>query len=170
MCISSFSCAGIIFTNMVGGGGSNNKKDHATGKNPRCPLSFLFLFVLLQNTFNIDVFVPKLVKIVIFYLLFCSFLLFLPDLVNKMSSNREQKRTKKSCRRENCKMSSVFFVVGPPPPPLKHETLYYPILILNVISRAVNSKSLLHVIFGDFVKFHCLIQTLFSHFSQLIFI
>ena len=24
------------------GGGSNNKKDHAAGKNPRCPLSFLF--------------------------------------------------------------------------------------------------------------------------------
>ena len=31
----------------------------------------------------------------IFIDLFCSFLLFLPDFVNKMSSNREQKRTKK---------------------------------------------------------------------------
>ena len=27
-----------------GGGGSNIKKDHAAGKNPRCPLSFLFFF------------------------------------------------------------------------------------------------------------------------------
>ena len=44
------------------GGGSNNKKDHAAGKNPRCPLSFLFFFVLFQNTFKIDVFVPNLVK------------------------------------------------------------------------------------------------------------
>ena len=43
-------------------GGSNNKKDHAAGKKPRCPLSFLFFFVLFQNTFKIDVFVPNLVK------------------------------------------------------------------------------------------------------------
>ena len=29
----------------IRGGGSNNKKDHAAGKNPRCPLSFCsFLF------------------------------------------------------------------------------------------------------------------------------
>ena len=45
-----------------GGGGSNNKKDHAAGKNLRCPLSFLFFFVLFQNTFKFDVFVPNLVK------------------------------------------------------------------------------------------------------------
>ena len=45
-----------------GGGGSNNKKDHAAGKNLRCPLSFLFFFVLFQNTFKIDVFVSNLVK------------------------------------------------------------------------------------------------------------
>ena len=44
------------------GGGSNNKKDHAAGKNLRCPLSFLFFFVLFQNTFKIDVFVSNLVK------------------------------------------------------------------------------------------------------------
>ena len=42
------------------GGGSNNKKDHAAGKNLRCPLSFLFFFVLFQNTFKIDVFVSNL--------------------------------------------------------------------------------------------------------------
>ena len=91
---------------LWGGGGSNNKKDHAAGKNPGCPLSFLFFFVLFQNTFKIDVFVPNLIKmcpqkrtkkimIFVFFDLFCSFLLFLPDFVNKMSSNREQKRTKK---------------------------------------------------------------------------
>ena len=45
-----------------GGGGSNNKKDHAAGKNPRCPLSFSFFFVLVQNTFKIDAFVPDFVK------------------------------------------------------------------------------------------------------------
>ena len=45
-----------------GGGGSNNKKDHAAGKNLRCPLSFLFFFVLFQNAFKIDVFVSNLVK------------------------------------------------------------------------------------------------------------
>ena len=44
------------------GGGSNNKKDRAAGKNLRCPLSFLFFFVLFQNTFKIDVFVSNLVK------------------------------------------------------------------------------------------------------------
>ena len=70
-----------------GGGGSNNKKDHAAGKNPRCPLSFLFFFVLFQNTFKIDVFVPNSVKnvsskknkkimIFVFFDLSCSFLFF----------------------------------------------------------------------------------------------
>ena len=112
----------------MGGGGSNNKKDHAAGKNPRCPLSFLLFFVLFQNTFKIDVFVPNLVKNVsskknkkdhdfCLFDLFCSFLLFMPDFVKKMSSNREQKR---SCRRENRKMSFVFFsflLLDPPPPP-----------------------------------------------------
>ena len=49
-------------TDTQGGGGSNNKKDHAAGKNLRCPLSFLFFFVLFQNTFKIDVFVPVLIK------------------------------------------------------------------------------------------------------------
>ena len=37
------------------GGGSNNKKDHAAGKNLGCPLSFLFFFVLFQNTLKIGV-------------------------------------------------------------------------------------------------------------------
>ena len=50
------------FAGLWGGGGSNNKKDHAAGKNPGCPLSFLFFFALFQNTFKIDVFVPNLVK------------------------------------------------------------------------------------------------------------
>ena len=70
-----------------GGGGSNNKKDHAAGKKPKCPLSFLFFFVLFQNTFKIDVFVPNLVKnvsskrtkkimIFVFFDLLCSFLFF----------------------------------------------------------------------------------------------
>ena len=44
------------------GGGSNYKKDHAAGKNLRCPLSFLLFFVLFQNTFKIDVFVQNLVQ------------------------------------------------------------------------------------------------------------
>ena len=51
----------VVICNVLGGG-SNNKKDHAAGKNPRCPLSFLFFFVLFQNKFKIDVFVPNLVK------------------------------------------------------------------------------------------------------------
>ena len=65
-------------------------------------MSFLF-FVLFRNTFEIDVFEPNLVKnvsskktkkimIFVFFVLFC---FFLPDSVSKMSSNREQKRTKK---------------------------------------------------------------------------
>ena len=37
----------------------------------------------------------KKIMIFVFFDLLCSFLLFLPDLVNKMSSNRGQKRTKK---------------------------------------------------------------------------
>ena len=114
-----------------GGGGSNNKKDHAACKNPRCPLSFLFFFVLFQNTFKIDVFVPNLVKNVsskknkkdhdfriflIFYVLFCSFLLFFPDLVNKMSSNREQKRTKKIMPPGKSQDVLCLFCCWTPPP------------------------------------------------------
>ena len=52
----------FIFNFLKIEGGSNNKKDHAAGKNLRCPLSFLFFFVLFQNTFKIDVFVSNLVK------------------------------------------------------------------------------------------------------------
>ena len=88
------------------GGGGSTTKDHAAGKNPRCPLSFLFFFVLFQISLKIDVFVPNSVKnvsskknrkimIFVFFVLFCAFLLFLLGLVNKMSSNGEQKRTKK---------------------------------------------------------------------------
>ena len=57
-----FVCLFVCLIDGGGGGGSNNKKDHAAGKTPRCPLSFLFFFVLFQNTFKIDVFVPNLVK------------------------------------------------------------------------------------------------------------
>ena len=119
---------------------------------------FLFLFVLLQNTFNIDVFVLKLVKIVIFYLLFCCFCRIWSTKCPQTENKKEQKNHAAG-KIARCPLS--FLLLDPPPPPLKHETSYYPILILNVISRAVNSKSLLHVIFGDFVKFHCLIQALF---------
>ena len=68
-------------------------------------MSFVF-FVLFQNTFKIDVFVTNLVKnvsskknkkimIFVYFDFSCSFLLSLPDLVGKMSSYGEQKRTKK---------------------------------------------------------------------------
>ena len=85
-------------------------------------MSFV-LFVIFQKSFKIAFFVPNLVKNVsskkimpfVFFDIFCSFLLFLPDLVKKMwgnmSSNREQKG---SCCREIRKMSFVFFVVGHP--------------------------------------------------------
>ena len=69
------------------GGGSNNKKDHAAGKNPRCPLSFLFFFVLFKNTFKIDVLYQiwskmcpqkrtKKVMIFVFFDFLCSLLFF----------------------------------------------------------------------------------------------
>ena len=75
----------VLFKNV--GGGSNNKKDHAAGKNLRCPLSFLFFFVLFQNTFRIDVFCriwskmcpqkrTKKIMIFVFFDLLCSFLFF----------------------------------------------------------------------------------------------
>ena len=84
------------------GGGPTTKRS-CSGKIPRCPLLFLFFFVLFQSTFKIDIFVPNLVKSVFqkrtkkimvfaFFDFFCSFNFFV-GLVNKMSSNREQKRT-----------------------------------------------------------------------------
>ena len=114
-----------------GGGGSNNKKDHAAGKNPRCPLSFLFFFVLFQNTFKIDFFCriwskmcpqkrTKKIMIFVFFDLLCSFLFFFCCFfriwLTKCPQTENKKEQKRSCRRENRKMSFVFFVVGPPPP------------------------------------------------------
>ena len=116
--------------NFGGGGGSNNKKDHAAGKNPRCPLSycsFLFFFkTRSKSTFLCRIWSKmcpqkRTKKIMIFvffdfYVLFCSFLLFLPDLVNKMSSNREQKRTKKSMPPGKSQDVLCLFCCWTPPP------------------------------------------------------
>ena len=95
-------------------------------------MSFVF-FVLFQNTFKIDVFEPNLVKNVsskknkkdhdfclfwsflIFFVLFCCFCRIWLTKCPQTENKKEQKR---SCRRENRKMSFVFFVVGPPPPPI----------------------------------------------------
>ena len=115
------------------GGGSNNKKDHAAGKTPRCPLSFLFFFVFLQNTFKIDVFVLNLVKNVSSkknkkdhdFCLFWSFLFFLPDFVDKMSSNREQKRTNYKKIMPPGKSQNVLclFCCWTPPSPIGYNLL-----------------------------------------------
>ena len=112
-----------------GGGGPTTKKIMPPGK-PQDVLclfcSFLFFFVLFQNTFKIDVFVPNLVKnvsskkiiIFVFFDLFCSFLLFSPVFVSKMSSNREQKRTKKIMPPAKSKdVLCLFYCWTPPPPP-----------------------------------------------------
>ena len=91
----------------MGGGGTNNKKYHAAGQNPRCPL-FFFYFLFFFKTRSKSTFLcqfrsnmssyknqKKIMISVFFDQIFCSFLFFLPDFVNKMSSNREQKRTEK---------------------------------------------------------------------------
>ena len=107
-----------------GGGGVQQQKRSCRREKPR--MSFVF-FVLFQNTFKIDVFVPNLVKmcpqkrtkkimIFVFFDLFCSFLLFLPDFVNKMSSNREQKRTKKIMPPAKSQDVLCLFCCWTPPP------------------------------------------------------
>ena len=97
-----------------------------------------------------------------FFVLFCCFCRIWSTKCPQTENKKEQKNHAAG-KIARCPLSFLLLdpPPPPPPPPLKHETSYYPILILNVISRAVNSKSLLHVIFGDFVKFHCLIQALF---------
>ena len=100
---------------IQGGGGPTTKKIVPSGKTQDV-LFFLFFFKTRSNSTFFAEFGQKVVlkkrtsKIMIFVFsdLFCSFLLFLPDLVNKMSSNGEQIEQKRSCRRENRKM---FFVV-----------------------------------------------------------
>ena len=105
------------------GGGSNNKKDHAAGKNLRCPLSFLFFFkTRSKSTFLCRIWskmcpqkrTKKIMIFVflIFYVLFCCFCRIW---LTKCSQTENKKEQKRSCRRENRKMSFVFFVVGPPP-------------------------------------------------------
>ena len=49
-----------------------------------------------------------------FFVLFCCFFRIWLTKCPQTENKKEQKR---SCRRENRKMSFVFFVVGPPPPP-----------------------------------------------------
>ena len=49
-----------------------------------------------------------------FFVLFCCFCRIWLTKCPQTENKKEQKR---SCRRENRKMSFVFFVVGPPPPP-----------------------------------------------------
>ena len=115
------------------GGGSNNKKDHAAGKNPRCPLSFLFFFcsfskhvqnrrfcaefgqkcVLKKKTKKIMIFVffDFLCSFLFFFVLFCCFCRIWLTKCPQTENKKEQKRL---CRRENRKMSFVFCVVGPP--------------------------------------------------------
>ena len=121
---------------ILGGGGSNNKKDHAAGKNLRCPLSFLFFFkTRSKSTFLCRIWskmcpqkrTKKIMIFVflIFYVLFCSFLLFLPDLVNKMSSNREQKRTKKIMPPGKSQDVLCLFCCWTPPPPPPPQILRY---------------------------------------------
>ena len=160
MCISSFSCAGNIFTNMVGGGGVQQQKRSCHREKPK--MSFVF-FVLICSF-------AKYVQ----HRRFCaevgqncdllsSFLFFFVVFAGFGQQNVLKQRTKKNKKiMPPGKLQDVLCLLCCwTPPPLKHETSYYPILILNVISRAVNSKSLLHFIFRDFVKFHCLIQALF---------
>ena len=103
-----------------GGGGPTTKKIMPPGKTQDvlCLFcSFLFFFkTCSKSTFLCRIWskmcpqkrTKKIMMFVflIFSVLFCSFFR-----INKMSSNREQKTSR---RRENRKMSFVFFVVGPP--------------------------------------------------------
>ena len=50
LCSTSQRIKFVIVSYLLwGGGGSNNKKDRAAWKTPRCPLSFLFFFVFLTK-------------------------------------------------------------------------------------------------------------------------
>ena len=96
-----------------GGWGPTTSKIMPPGKTQMS--FFLFFF----ETFNIDVLVSskvnkKKVMSFVFFIFLWSFLFILPDLVNDMSSSREQKR---SYRWDNHTMSFVLFVVKPTPPP-----------------------------------------------------
>ena len=120
------------FCGIMGGGGSNNKKDHAAGKNPRCPLSFLFFFkTRSKSTFLFRIWskmcpqkrTKKIMIFVFFDFLcsFCSFLLFLPDLVNKIKNvlkQRTKKNKKDHAARKIARCPLFFLLLDPPPPPI----------------------------------------------------
>ena len=109
---------GQFFKVLIWGGGSNNRKDHAAGKNPRCRLSFLFFFKTRSKSTCLcqirSKMCPqkrtKMIMMFVFFVLFCCF-------CRIWLTKCPQTENKKSCRRENRKVSFVFFVVGPPPPP-----------------------------------------------------
>ena len=88
-----------LYYSIGDGCSGNNKKDHAAGKTPRCPWSFLFFFQTpSKSTFLCRIWskmcpLKRTKKIMIFVFIdlsvFCYILLFFLDLVKNMSSNRE---------------------------------------------------------------------------------
>ena len=115
-----------IYANM---GGPTTKKIMPPGKTQYVLCLFCsFLFFLKtrsKSTFLCRIWLKmcpqkRTKKIMIFvffdlFVLICSFLIFLPDFLNKMSSNGEQKRTKQIMPPGKSQDVFVFFVVGLPP-------------------------------------------------------
>ena len=103
-----------------GGGGPTTKKIMPPGKTHDFLMSFLFFIVLFQNRrfcakFGQTCALKKRQKRscpLSFFVLFCCFYRIWLVKFPQTESRNEQKR---SCRRENRKMSFVFYVVGPPP-------------------------------------------------------
>ena len=115
-----------------GGWGSNYKKD-PPGKTQDvlCLFcSFLFFFVLFQNTFKIDVFVPNLVKNVSSkknkkdhnFCLFCSFCRIS---LTKFPQTENKKEQQDHAAGKIAKCSLSFLLSDPPPPPSEGEGHVY---------------------------------------------
>ena len=118
--------------NRGGGGGSNNKKRSCRREKPKMSFVFFVLFCSLkyvQNRrfcakFGQKCVLKKEQKRDHDFCLFGSFLFFFFSFCRisftKCPQTENKKEQKRSCRRDNRKMSFVFFVVGfPPPPPPK---------------------------------------------------
>ena len=121
-------------------GGVQQQKRSCRREKPKMSFVFFVLFLFFFKTRSKSTFLcliwskmcpqkrTKKIMIFVFLIFYVLFCCFFRIWLKKCPQTENKKEQKRSCRRENRKMSFVFFVVGPPP----HHDIF-------VFSSAVHS-------------------------------